>query len=168
MSTLTPPTTASNAELVRWVFDKLNLHELDPLVERFWTNETVERFPDRANHGAGEIRAYFEEKFTAMPDFHMEVIAVAEQGDDVFVHWRLAGTHEGPMSGVAATRKPLSIEGIDHFVIRDGRCQSGFISFDQMEFARQFGMIPPDGSLADKAAKAAFNAKTKTVGKIMP
>ena len=38
---------------------------------------------------------------------------------------------------------------------------SNTVVFDQMTFARQVGLLPPDGSGADKALKAAFNAKTR-------
>jgi hypothetical protein len=34
-----------------------------------------------------------------------------------------------------------------------------------MELARQFGLLPKDGSPADKALKAAFNAKTRLAQK---
>ena len=33
--------------------------------------------------------------------------------------------------------------------------------FDGASFARQIGMLPPDGSGADRAMKSAFNAVTK-------
>lgn len=85
MTTATPPVLSSNAELARWAFDTLNRHDPTPL-KQFWTADTVERFPDRTCRGPEEIASYFEDVFAAMPDFHMEVIAVAEQGDDVFVH----------------------------------------------------------------------------------
>ena len=35
------------------------------------------------------------------------------------------------------------------------------VVFDQMKFARQVGLLPRDGSVADKAFMAAFNVKTK-------
>ena len=38
---------------------------------------------------------------------------------------------------------------------------SNFIVADQMEYARQLGMIPSDGSAADRGMKAAFNLRTK-------
>jgi hypothetical protein len=46
-------------------------------------------------------------------------------------------------------------------VIRDGKIVSNFVVFDQMQYARQLGMMPPEGSPGDRAVKAAFNAKTK-------
>jgi steroid delta-isomerase-like uncharacterized protein len=160
MAVATPPTQASNGELVRWAFEMLNERDVKPL-KQFWTDATVERFPDKTCRGAEEIAAYFEDAFAAIPDFHMDVVALVEQGDDVFVHWHLTGTHSGPIMGIEPTGQALAIDGIDHFVLRDGKVVSNFVVFDQMQYARQLGMMPPDGSTADKALKSAFNARTK-------
>lgn len=160
MTTATPPVLSSNAELARWAFDTLNRHDPTPL-KQFWTADTVERFPDRTCRGPEEIASYFEDVFAAMPDFHMEVIAVAEQGDDVFVHWRFTGTHLGRLMGLAPTGKKVEIDGMDHFVVRDGAVVSNFVVFDQMQYALQLGMLPPPDSAGDRALKRIFNARTK-------
>jgi steroid delta-isomerase-like uncharacterized protein len=165
MATTTPPTGVSNGELIRWAFEQLNRRDVSAL-RRFWDDDTVERFPDRTCRGADEIAAYFEDAFAALPDWHMEIVALAEQGDDVFVHWRLAGTHQGALLGIQATGKRVAIDGMDHFVVRDGRVISNFVVFDQLQYARQIGMMPPDASAADRAMKAAFNARTKLAGRI--
>ncbi len=165
MSTVTPPTGASNGEMTRWAFDRLNDHDVAPL-KQFWTADTVERFPDRTCRGADEIAGYFEDAFRAIPDFHMEIIALAEQDEHVFVQWRLTGTHRGPLLGIEPTDKDLAIDGLDHFVLHDGLVASNFVVFDQMQYARQIGMMPADGSTADKALKAAFNARTKLMAKL--
>ena len=39
------PDNVTTAELLRWVFDRLNDHDVASL-RRFWTPETVEYFPD--------------------------------------------------------------------------------------------------------------------------
>jgi steroid delta-isomerase-like uncharacterized protein len=160
MTSISPPENATNAEVIRWAFEKLNEHDVTPL-KQFWTAGTVERFPDRTCRGTEEIARYFEDVFAAVPDFHMEILAMAEQGDDVFVHWRLTGTHRGPLLGIEPTGKKLTIDGMDHFVMRDGVVASNFAVFDQLQYARQVGMIPPDGSTGDKAFKGAFNARTR-------
>jgi steroid delta-isomerase-like uncharacterized protein len=165
MATTTPPTEATNAELIRWAFDMLNEHDVRPL-RPFWTEETVERFPDRTCRGADEIARYFEDTFAALPDFHMEVLTVVEQGEDVFVHWRLTGTHQGSVLGIEPTGKRVELDGIDHFVLRDGKVVSNFVVFDQMQYARQIGLMPPDGSAPDRALKAVFNARTKLAGRL--
>ncbi len=164
-ATETPPTTASNGELVRWAFEQLNQRDVTPL-RRFWTDDTVERFPDRTCRGAEEIAAYFEDAFAAIPDLRMEVVSLVEHGDDVFVRWHLTGTHQAELMGIAPTGKPLSIDGIDHFVIRDGKVISNFVVFDQMQYGRQIGMLPPDRSAADRALKRAFNLRTRVAGRL--
>jgi steroid delta-isomerase-like uncharacterized protein len=160
MATMTPPAQATNAELIRWAFDVLNHHTVEPL-RQFWTDDTVERFPDRTCRGADEIGQYFLDTFAALPDFHIEIVGLAAEGEDVFVRWRITGTHEGRLLGIEPTGKRIALDGVDHFVIRDGRVVSNFVISDQMDYARQLGMIPPDGSPADRAVKAAFNARMK-------
>jgi steroid delta-isomerase-like uncharacterized protein len=165
MTTISPPQNATNADTVRWAFEMLNQHDVTAL-RQFWTSDTVERFPDRTCRGPEEIARYFEDAFAAIPDFHMEVLTIAEQGEDVFVHWRLTGTHGGPLLGIEPTGKKLAIDGMDHFVVRDGKVVSNFVVFDQMQYARQLGMMPLHGSTADKAVKSAFNARTKLLSRI--
>ncbi len=57
-------------------------------------------------------------------------------------------------------------DGMDHFVIRDGTIATTCVVFDQMQFARQIGMLPADGSPDDRATKAALNAKTRLLGRL--
>ena len=165
MSTVLPPASASNTELIRWAFEQLNDHDVTPL-KQFWTDASVERFPDRVCRGADEIADYFQDAFQAIPDFHMEIIAIAGQDEHVFVHWQLTGTHRGALLGIEPTGKPLVIDGMDHFVLDDRVVVSNFVVFDQMQYARQIGMMPPDGSAADKALKAAFNTRTKLMARL--
>jgi steroid delta-isomerase-like uncharacterized protein len=151
---------------VRWTFQTLNERDVEPL-RQMWTNATVERFPSGTLHGADAMANYFATLFAALPDFHMAVVALAEAGEDVFVHWHMTGTHTGArFEGVEPTGRAIAIDGMDHFVIRDGTVATNFVVFDQMQFARQIGMLPPDGSRADRATKAAFNAKTRLLGRL--
>jgi hypothetical protein len=50
--------------------------------------------------------------------------------------------------------------------MRDGKVVSNFVIVDQMQYARQIGLMPPDGAAADRALKAAFNARTKLAEKL--
>jgi predicted ester cyclase len=161
-----PPAEASNGELIRWAFGMLNKRDTAPL-RRFWTNETVQRFPDRTCRGPDEIAAYFEEAFAALPDWHMEIVELVEHDEHVFVHWHLTGTLSGaPIQGIEPNGRRIELDGMDHFVMRDGKTVSNFIVFDQMQYARQIGLLPEDGSPSDKAMKAAFNAKTRLLERL--
>ena len=162
--------TSTNGELVRWAFEEvLNNHDVTPLAESFWTDTTPEqRFPDRTCRGRAEIVPYFEQVFAALPDFHMRILTLVEDGPDVFVHWRMTGTHTGgTFQGIDATGKPIDIQGMDHFVFSGpGKLESNTIIFDQLTFARQVGFVPPDRGPADRAAKAAFNAKNRLAARL--
>jgi predicted ester cyclase len=156
-----PAATATNAELVRWAFDVLNTHDATPLKE-FWTADTVERFPMRTARGANEIAAVFEGTFAALPDLRIEIVELVEQGENVFARWHLTGTHTGaPWEGIAPTGKRVELDGIDHFVVRDGRVISNFVVFDQLQFARAVGLLPENGTPADRALKGAFGLQAK-------
>lgn len=108
-----PPTDASNAELARWAVERLSDRDVS-ILRQFWTADTVERFPDRTCRGEGEVAAYFDELFAAVPDLQMEVRDVVGQDEHVYVHWHLTGTHSGaPFAGIEPTGRALAIDGID-------------------------------------------------------
>ena len=159
MADAPPPTGVSNAELIRWSFEQLNNHDTSGL-RKLWSDDVVERFPDRTCRSIDEVESYFKDTFAALPDLRLEVVSIVEQGDDVFAHWKLTGTHNGPVQGIEGTGKSIEVDGIDHFVLRDSRIVSNFVVFDQMQYSRQLGILPAQDSVADKAMKAAFNAKT--------
>ena len=160
-----PPATATNGERLRWAFGVLNEHEVEPLFG-FWGPQTIERFPDATVVGERAIGDYFLAVFAAVPDLHIEILTLAEQGEDVFVHWKITGTHRGVFNGIAPTGCAIVLDGIDHFVVRDGVLVSNFVVFDQMQFARAIGLLPADGSRQDRAMKAAFNAKTRLAARL--
>ena len=130
-------------------------------MSELWTDQTFQRFPDRNCHGAAEIRAYFEATFAAIPDLAVEMLALVEQGDEVFVRWRLSGTQQGRLQGLEGTGRRIALDGVDHFTLRDGKIASNFVIFDQTQWARQIGLMPDEGTTGDRAVKGAFNARVK-------
>ena len=154
------PEGVTTTELLRWVFDRLNDHDVESL-RRFWTSETVEYFPDATCHGGAEVASYFRDKFAAIEGFHLEPVAIVVGGDDALVHWRMTGRHIGPILGVEGTGREIALDGIDHFVLGDATVVTNTVVFDQMSFARQVGLLPADRSASDRALKAAFNARNR-------
>ncbi len=165
MATSAPPAAATNAELVRWTVEAIGRQDL-AAARLAWADDIVERFPDRVCRGIAELSAYFQQAYDAISDWGFEPLAVVGEGEDVLVHWRLTGVHTGTLLGVAATGRPVAIDGMDHFVVRDGKIVSNFVVFDQMDYARQLGMMPADGSSGDRALKSAFNARTRLLDKL--
>ena len=72
---------------------------------------------------------------------------------------RRAVAHDGARSpgpasfgGVAPTGNPIELEGFDLLTVRDGLIQGNDAFTDSMTFARQIGMMPPQGSAGRAAA----------------
>ena len=78
----------------------------------------------------------------------------------------MTGRHTGSFTGIEATGRDIAIDGVDHFVIREGRVISNFVIFDRVQFGQHIGMLPPDDSRQDRAMKSAFNLKTKLAAKL--
>jgi len=164
-ATQLPPEGASTTALVEWIFSRLNDHDLDAL-QAVWTDDTVERTPSGELNGAGEITAYFRDQFAGLEGFNLEVLRVIAEGDEAFVHWRLTGTHVGRLAGIEATGRRVEADGMDHMTLRGGTLLTNTVVFDQMEIARQLGVLPREGTLADTAMKAPLNATFKTVAAV--
>ena len=151
--------TSSGSDVVRTAVDAINRHDTQAM-RACWDPALRERFPNRECRSADDAAAYFQEGFDAMPDLRVEIVAIAEERDQVFMRWSMRGHHTGkPWDGIAPSGREVVLEGIDHFVVRDGKIVEGFVVFDQVQFGRAVGMMPADGSPGDKAMKAAFAAR---------
>ena len=59
--------------------------------------------------------------------------------------------------GIAATGRAVELYGMDLLYFENGRIAGNCIYFDQLGFARQVGMLPPERSRRDLLLTGAFN-----------
>ena len=112
--------------------------------------------------GRDEMRGYFATLFAAVPDSRMTVTRLVAGEQSCAVEWRIEGTFDGaPYLGIEPTGRHVEMRGFDLFELEDGELVTCTGYFDGASFARQIGMLPLDGSGADRAMKSAFNAMTK-------
>lgn len=165
-TTTTPPAKATNGALIRWAFDRFNARDVDA-VRSLWTASTIERFPDTTVTGSQAIGDYFEAFFAALPDAHMAIVALAEQDEHVFVQWRITGTHTGaPFQSLQPSGRRVELDGMDHFTVIDGKVAANFVVYDQLQFARCIGLMPPENSVQERAMQSAFNARVKLMRRL--
>ena len=109
------------------------------------------------------MREFIGGLLEAMPDLRFELLATATEADRCAVQWKLTGTFVGPASfnGIEPTGSPIALEGIDLITVRNGLIQSNDAFSDSMTFARQAGLMPPQGSVAERRLTGAFNVKTR-------
>jgi hydroxyacylglutathione hydrolase len=161
--------SGSKAEAVaRRYFEAIDAHDLETAVS-LWASGGREYVRGQIDALAPEgVRSFIGGLLEAVPDLHMEVVSTTTEGDRCGVQWRLTGTFAGPgdFAGVAPTGARIDLEGFDVITVRDGLVQSNDAFTDSMTFARQIGMMPPQGSSAEQRMMGAFNAKTRLSGRL--
>jgi predicted ester cyclase len=115
-----------------------------------------------------DIKAYFSGMFDAFPDFDFEVLELAASGKNAGCRWRLTATFLGPgrFQGLAPTGDRVVIEGCDMLRVEDGQIVENNAYLNAAELAQQFGLLPKQGSTADRAITGVFNAKTAAAGAV--
>jgi steroid delta-isomerase-like uncharacterized protein len=112
--------------------------------------------------GRSELGAFFSQLFAAMPDLETTVERVAATAHLAAVEWRMSGHFTGaPFMDLEPTGRRVDMRGIDLIEIEDGDIVGNTAYYDGASFARQVGMLPSEGSGAERAMKGAFNAFTK-------
>jgi predicted ester cyclase len=122
-------------------------------------------------HGLAELTApdgikqYFGGMFEAFPDFNFEILDLAASGQNAACRWRVTGTFTGPgrFQGLAPTGHRIVIEGCDMLKVEDGQIVANDAYTNGAELAQQLGLLPKQGTTADRVVTGAFNAKTAAV-----
>lgn len=158
---MTPETETPRAVVTEY-FDALAAQDLDRAVAT-WQPGGIDRL-----HGVSDlvapdgVRDYFEGVFAVMPDFRLEALSMVAEDDDVAVRWRATGTFDGvgKFEGLTPNGRRVELEGLDLLTVKDGKIVANEAYTNLIEFARQVGALPPQGSAAERAMAVAFNAKT--------
>jgi predicted ester cyclase len=119
-------------------------------------------------HGLAELTApdgikhYFGAMVDAFPDFEFEILDLAASGQNAACRWRVTGTFTGPgrFQGLAPTGHRIAIEGCDMLTVEDGEIVGNHAYTNASELAQQLGLLPRQGTTADRVVTGAFNAKT--------
>ena len=161
-STTTSPTSLAAGALARRLFERLGAHDLDGLAELQHPDVVDDFVAVGVVRGKAEVRRFFEEMLAAFPDFRIDVLHVTEQGPRAVVQWEVEATFTGsPFQGVRATGKRVHLRGVDCMEFEAGLLRHNTIYYDGAGFAREVGLLPAQGSAAEKAMTGAFNALTR-------
>ena len=109
-----------------------------------------------------EIKAFFNSQFAAFPDWKFEILELAASGKNAACRWRVTGTFRGPgrFQGLAPTGGSIEMEGCDMLRVEDGQIVENNAYTNGAIIAQQLGLLPAQGSTADRVITGAFNAKT--------
>jgi predicted ester cyclase len=115
-----------------------------------------------------DIKAFFNGLYSAFPDYEFEILELAASGKNAACRWHSTGTFLGPgrFQGLAPTGARIELEGCDMLRVEDGLIVENNAYVNGALIAQQLGLLPQQGSTADRVVTGAFNAKTAAVGAI--
>ena len=112
--------------------------------------------------GRAAARGFFEELLGAFPDLRIRILRLIATEDRAVVEWEATGTFTGtPFQGFDANGKTVMTRGVDCMQFDGGKLRQNVIYYDGAAFARDLGLLPPLGGVAEKGMKTAFNALTR-------
>ena len=79
---------------------------------------------------------------TAFPDLRAEVYDMIAEGEMVVTRKAFRGNHLGPLMGIPATGKDVTIGVIDIVRVRDGKIVEHWAIVDQLGLMQQLGVVP--------------------------
>lgn len=158
----------STRSVAKAYFDAVAQRDLDAMVA-CWKPGGREFIRGQIDTTAPEgVRGFFGELFGAVPDFDLRVQEMVVEKDRAVVRWRATGTFCGssPFNGIEPNGARLELEGCDVLRIADELIVSNDAFSDSMAFARQIGMMPAEGSAAEKRAFGLFNRASRVGARI--
>lgn len=81
----------------------------------------------------------------AFPDGHTTLHDLVAEGDKVVVSWTYGGIHRGPLMGIPATGKSITMAGISIDRIVNGQIVERWSQVDSLGMMKQLGAIPSQG-----------------------
>ena len=82
----------------------------------------------------------------AFPDLKATVLACCAEGDTAVAHWRMTGTQQQALFGIAPTGKKCTVEGITIGRFRRGKLMENWTQWDALGLMRQLGAAAGAGA----------------------
>ncbi|HXV51830.1 MAG TPA: ester cyclase [Solirubrobacterales bacterium] len=166
MAAKTEPKPKTAGKLAKAYFGAIADRDLD-LAVSLWKpggRDLIHGIADlKAPH---DIKAFFNGLYSAFPDYEFEILELAASGKNAACRWHSTGTFLGPgrFQGLAPTGARIELEGCDMLRVEDGLIVENNAYVNGALIAQQLGLLPQQGSTADRVVTGAFNAKTAALG----
>ena len=96
--------------------------------------------------GTEEFFAFLEEFLTAVPEYEDTLSQMVAAGDRVAYVSTMSGVQTGPMGDLPATGKGFTLVNIIIQRLENGKIVETWVSWDNVAFLSQLGLMPPGGS----------------------
>lgn len=135
--------SAQNKAVIRRLADGFWNQKDAKVFDEVFASHYVDHTPMPGTEGTKEgFRAVANGLQAALPDAHTTIDDVVAEGDKVAYRWEFSGTHRGPLMGIPATGKTVTIAGISIDRIADGQIVERWSQVDSLGLLQQLGAIP--------------------------
>lgn len=98
--------------------------------------------PPPGNPGPVGAKQVASAVVTAFPDRRITHEDIVAEGDRVVIRWKMTGTHQGDLMGIAPTGKSVTVTGFDEFRVADGKIAELWQEVDMLGLMQQLGALP--------------------------
>jgi steroid delta-isomerase-like uncharacterized protein len=124
------------------LINERNLTAAKDLIAEDSVHHEVVGVPPGCQRGPRAMERFLEPYLRAFPDLRVVFEDAIADRDRVVTRWRLEGTHEGPLMGIPASGKRVSIEGIRIDRIGNGKIAESWMQMDSLSLLEQIGALP--------------------------
>jgi steroid delta-isomerase-like uncharacterized protein len=149
-------TSEAQRDVIRQHLDLMNRGEWRQAAEYFAEDVVHHRghWQDGAEaivRGKKALTDNLEDIFRTFPDWKMEIVEIAAEGDSVIVRCRVSGTHRGVAAravnggllvGVQPTSKHFQVQHIHWYKVSAGKITDHSTSRDDLGMSQQLGLLP--------------------------
>jgi steroid delta-isomerase-like uncharacterized protein len=111
------------------------------MLDSLFAADYVEHTPDPnvTTTGLAAVKDGYAMMRSAFPDVKLIVINAVAEGDKVVIHQTFTGTNTGDAMG-PATGKAVKADGVDIFIVKNGKITEHWAVYDSMTMMGQLGM----------------------------
>jgi limonene-1,2-epoxide hydrolase len=150
-------------QVVAEYLDAFGRHDVEAL-GRMCTDDIVELLAGIPPlEGIDSELGFARELFAAFPDMEVEVTRLMAVDQVVAAAWTRRGTFSGAdFQGLPSNGARFESPAAGFFEIENGLVKRVTVYFDMNKFARDLGLAPAEGSLAERLAMGMFRARVRT------
>jgi steroid delta-isomerase-like uncharacterized protein len=133
-----------NKALIRSLYEAFNKHDvalLDDLMSPDFVDHTIQL------RGLDSFKKFETNFIKSFPDYSETIEDIIAEGDKVWVHFKVTGTHTGEWNffgiSFAPTGKKITYTGVGIWRVVDGKVVERKSVRDMLDFLRQLGVIEP-------------------------
>ena len=104
-----------------------------------WVNHDPSLPPMQGLEGARKLFGLWS---GALSNRKVTLESTLAQGDEVAVHFWIAGTHTGELMGIKPTGKMVNVSATGIFKLANGKLTDNWVNFDALGLLQQIGALP--------------------------